>query len=197
MVFAITEILQGILLIELVAVISALLFTILAAYENILCWFFGILSSAIYVVICMNVKLYQDALINVFYIVMGLYGFRTWYGSNKRAEMKISKFSKRYISLLIIIGAALTGLSGYIFSRYTDASFPFMDAFTTVFALIATWMQARKKIENWLFFIVIDMVSGVMYFYKELYLTSLLFIIYIFLATFAFIVWHQRRKAYA
>ncbi|MCZ2444181.1 MAG: nicotinamide riboside transporter PnuC, partial [Flavobacteriales bacterium] len=184
MVFAITEILQGILLIELVAVISALLFTILAAYENILCWFFGILSSAIYVVICMNVKLYQDALINVFYIVMGLYGFRTWYGSNKRAEMKISKFSKRYISLLIIIGAALTGLSGYIFSRYTDASFPFMDAFTTVFALIATWMQARKKIENWLFFIVIDMVSGVMYFYKELYLTSLLFIIYIFLATF-------------
>lgn len=186
-------------MIEIIAVISALLFTILAAYENILCWPFGIFSSFIYLAVCMNVKLYQDAFIHVFYVVMGIYGWWIWAKKKSRNNNAISisilSTSKRLIWLLI--GVLFTALSGYFFYQFTDASLPFLDAFTTVFALLATWLQARKIIDNWIIFIAVDLVAVFIYYYKELYLTSFLFAIYTLLAAFAFVVWNQKRKAFA
>ncbi|MCX7745040.1 MAG: nicotinamide riboside transporter PnuC [Flavobacteriales bacterium] len=181
---------------ELIGVVSALFFTILAAYEKKACWIFGLISSAIYVYLCIKIRLYQDAIINIYYVFMAIYGWWNWsvptpgYQTLKPIQWLKVKERISYLSLATVF----TIMSGSLFYFYTDASFPFADAFTTVFAFLATWLQARKKIENWILFFIVDAVSAVLYFKKSLYLTSLLFVLYTLLCVFAWYRWKQKIK---
>lgn len=181
---------------EILGVVSALLFTILAAYEKKACWPFGIISSAIYVYLCVEIKLYQDAIINLYYVFMAMYGWWKW---NKptaidKSTLKITTLTSKQRLHYLIMASIFTAISGSFFYFYTDASFPFADAFTTVFAFLATWLQARKKIENWGVFLVVDAVSSVLYFQKSLYLTSLLFVLYTLLCVFAWNRWKEKLR---
>jgi nicotinamide mononucleotide transporter len=181
---------------ETAGVITALIFTILAAYEKKACWPFGFISSLIYVYLCVEIKLYQDAIINIYYVVMAIYGWWNWSKpiSDQNEKIPVSSLKKNERIQYILIGITFTGISGSLFYFYTDASFPFADAFTTVFAFLATWLQARKKIENWIVFFLVDAVSAVLYFQKSLYLTSLLFVLYTLLCAFAWNRWNQKIK---
>ncbi len=184
---------------ETAGVITALLFTILAAYEKRACWPFGFFSSVIYVYVCMEIKLYQDAIINMYYVIMAVYGWWNWSKpvSAENEKLPISWLRKYQRIQYFLIGITFTSISGSLFYFYTDASFPFADAFTTVFAFLATWLQARKKIDNWIVFFVVDAVSAVLYFQKSLYLTSLLFVVYTLLCVFAWNRWYLKIKRFA
>lgn len=179
---------------EILGVVSALLFTILAAYEKKACWPFGLISSAIYVYLCVQIKLYQDAIINLYYVFMAVYGWWKWNqpSANEYIYLKITTLNSTQRIRYLLLAFIFTAMSGSFFYFYTDASFPFADAFTTVFAFLATWLQARKKIENWGIFLVVDAVSAVLYFQKSLYLTSLLFVIYTLLCVFAWNRWKEK-----
>lgn len=177
---------------EIVGFISALLFTILAAYEKRICWPFGLISSLIYVYLCVEIKLYQDAIINVYYAAMAVYGWWSWgkISQNNYLKLTIQLLNNKLRVKYLMVGLFFTLISGCIFYLFTDASYPFADAFTTVFAFLATWLQARKKIENWMVFLVVDTASAILYFQKSLYLTSLLFILYSILCVFAWYRWN-------
>lgn len=181
---------------ETAGVISALLFTILAAYEKKACWPFGFISSVIYIYLCVEIKLYQDAIINVYYAGMAIYGWWNWgkLSQHEFPKLTIQVLNNQLRIKYLIAGLLFTAASGWFFYQFTDASFPFADAFTTVFAFLATWLQARKKIENWIVFFLVDAVSAVLYFQKSLYLTSLLFVLYTLLCAFAWNRWNQKIK---
>ena len=117
---------------------------------------------------------------------MAFYGLKTW---NKEKSLKINDWKISTHLIIFIIGSVLTFISGFTLSYFTDSSLPTIDSFTTIFSMIATYMVIKRVISNWLYWIIIDLVSIYIYDYKGLYLTALLFIIYAIIAVFGYFNW--------
>ena len=191
-----TELLQSFLLIEFnwsiletVAVIFSLLYVYLAAHQNNLCWLAAVISVSLYIYICFNAKLYAETVLQVFYFLMAIYGFYSWKKNN--SQLQISTWPIKKHLFIIFLGTILTFFLGFIFSNFTDAEMPLVDSFTTVFSVFATYMVVKKILSNWLYFIIIDIISTYLYFSRDLHLTSLLFLLYTFIAVAGFIKWNR------
>ena len=190
------ELLQSFLLIEFnwsiletVAVIFSLLYVYLAAHQNNLCWLAAVISVSLYIYICFNAKLYAETVLQVFYFLMAIYGFYSWKKNNSQLQISTWPIKKHFF--IIFLGTILTFFLGFIFSNYTDAEMPLVDSFTTVFSVFATYMVVKKILSNWLYFIIIDIISTYLYFSRDLHLTSLLFLLYTFIAVAGFIKWNR------
>lgn len=182
--------------IEYAAVVTALAYLALAAFEKVLCWLFGILSSLIYVYLCYTSQLYLETLLQGFYVVMGFYGWHQWEknkGSSNTAPVIIWKPS-RHAVIILAGGIAGYGL-GFVFAEYTKAAQPYLDAFITSYSLIATWMVTKKLLENWIYWIIIDAASIILYSNRGLYLSGLLFFIFTVVAVAGFFAWKKELRA--
>ncbi len=174
------------------AVVLALIYLILAIKENIWCWPSAFFSTAIYAWLFFDVNLFMESFLNAYYLVMAIYGWMQWTG-NKTLEpddsLSIVSWSLKTHLILILflsLGVLLTGL---LLSNYTTQDFAYLDSFTTIFALVATFMVTKKVLENWLYWIVIDVASVYLFYSKGLVLTSVLFSIYIILAVVGWFKW--------
>ena len=190
------ELLQSFLLIEFnwsiletIAVILSLLYVYLAAHQNNLCWLAAVISVSLYIYICFNAKLYAETILQVFYFLMATYGFYSWKKNNSQLQTSTWPIKKHLF--IILLGTVLTFFLGFIFSNFTDAKMPLVDSFTTVFSVFATFMVVKKILSNWLYFIIIDIISAYLYFSRDLHLTSLLFLLYTFIAIAGFIKWNR------
>ena len=176
---------------ELLAVLLAILYLVLAVKQNILCWLAGILSSFLYLFIMYSAGLYMEASLQIFYIFMGVYGWFQW--KSKQPEFVVNNWNAlshlKAISLILL----LTLLSGYLLDKYTEAALPFLDALTTWGAIIATYMVAKKLIENWIYWFVIDSISIFLFVSRGLYLTSFLFFVYLIIIYFGYKSWTKIR----
>ena len=175
--------------VQWLAFIFNVIYVILAAKENIWCWFFGFVGVALLFVIYLDARLFSDALLQVFYMIMSVYGWINWSKKDSRI-IPITRASLRDHLLYISIGVFATFLLGFIFSQM-EAAVPYADAFTSAFAVVATFLVARKVLENWIYWIVIDTVCVGVYWYRQLALLSLLFAIYSILAMVGWIKWHR------
>jgi len=175
---------------ELAAVIFAVAYLLLAVRENILCWSAALISTSIFLFIFWQVKLYMESGLQTYYIAMAVYGWYQWNkGGPNEGTLPVSTWSPKqhFIALALIVFATLA--SGYILSSSTDARLPFLDSFTTWSSVITTYMVARKILENWLYWLMIDSVSIYLYLDRELYFTALLFGIYIIIIFFGWFSW--------
>lgn len=177
---------------ESCAVGLALVYVLLAVYQNRWCWVAAIVSATLYVFIFWQVQLYLEAALQCFYIGMAIYGWRVWRGGQTAPEQTITTWPWRHH--LMACGALLcvTLLLGTVMMRWSDAAAPFIDAATTVSALLATWLVAQKILENWLYWIVIDMASIWLYLSRDLSLTAALFAGYVLLAAFGYRTWRAQ-----
>ncbi len=183
---------------ELVAVMLAIAYLLLAIRQNIWCWFCAGLSTAMYVYLFVDAKLYMESLLNVFYFGMALYGWHVWYsGRAGDAELPVSVWSLSVHARALLAIAAISLISGYLFERFTDAAFPYIDSMTTWSAIWATFLVARKVLENWWYWLVIDSVSVFIYWQRDLQLTSILFVIYVFLVPIGLLSWARSRNQQA
>ena len=177
---------------EIVAAILAIAYLILAMLEDIRCWVAWIISSLMYFFVMYSANLYMEALLQIFYIFIGLYGLYQWrFKADKKDALKITTWSVK--NHLIVIGALffLTSLSGYVLMIYTAAASPFIDAFTTWGAIAASYLVAKKILENWFYWFVIDFVSVFLFISRELYPTALLFIVYLVLVVIGYSAWRK------
>ena len=178
--------------VELVAVVFAVLYLLLAIRENIWCWLCAGISTAIYVWLFIGAKLYMESLLNVFYFCMAVYGWHVWRSGGKEAgDMPVSVWPLRVHGAALLAIAALVALSGGLLSRYTDAAYPFVDSATTFAAIWATFLVARKVLENWWYWLAIDAVSIVIYWSRDLELTALLFLVYVVMIPFGLVGWSR------
>lgn len=175
--------------IEISAVIFSVIYVLLAAKKNIFCWYAAIVSVLLYFFICLDSRLYAESGLQLFYLFMAFYGLYNW---NKKNETKIVSINAKTHIKLIIIGLLLTFLLGYYLTVYTSAASPLIDSFTTIFSIIGTFMVARKILENWIYWIIIDIVSIQLYISRELYLTGLLFLIYSVIAIYGYFTWAKK-----
>ena len=180
--------------IEVVAVIFGLVCVWLTVRENVWCWPTGLVMVVLYIVIFFRAKLYSDMGLQVIYVVMQVYGWHNWLrGGKGKTELRVSRISRRGAVFWVSIGLAGTGSLGFVMSTWTDASLPHWDAATTVLSLIAQWLMAKKILESWVFWIVVDVLCVGVYTYKALHLTAGLYAVFLGLATAGLIAW---RKSY-
>lgn len=188
--------LQEISLVELFAVLTSIAYAWLASKNSIWCWLFGVISPILSMyALYFYFQLYAEVYLQVYYILMAIYGFYTWkYGSIDHHEKKIETWPALKHTLLILSGFILVYLLGTFLSNYTEAASTYLDSFTTVFAVIATYMTARRILENWIYWIIIDSISIYLYFDRGGYLFALLFIAYTFIAFYGFIHWRKQYR---
>lgn len=180
---------------EYAGVAFGIIYVLLASRGNIWCWLAGIISSALYIYINITHQLFQDAILQTYYVVAGFYGWWLW--SKKGSvggDLTVQSFSLQQNIKLIFIGALLVPVFGFIFSKLGN-SLSYFDAAVTIFSFIATWMTAKKILENWLFWIVIDLMAAVMYFIKHLEPTAALYIFFAFIATYGYYEWKKTLAA--
>lgn len=175
---------------EMTAVVFAILYLLLAIRENIWCWFCAGVSTAIYIYLYFDAKLYMESVLNVFYFVMAVYGWYVWQsGRNGGKTIPVTAWPATvHVTAGGVIAAMVVG-SGFLLSRYTDAAFPYIDSATTFAAMWATFLVARKVLENWWYWLVIDVVSIFIYWSRGLELTSLLFVLYVLMIPFGLLSW--------
>ena len=181
--------------IEITAVFLAILYLVLAVKQNILCWICGIISSILYFFIMRSAGLYMEAYLQIFYVFMGLYGWSQWQKApknNVNFEVNTWSQSQHFIALSIIL--ILSFLSGTLLRNFTDAALPFMDALVTWGAVAATYMVAKKLLENWIYWLVIDSISILLFISRDLWLTAFLFCIYIFIIILGYRLWSKTLK---
>ena len=190
LVSVVTEQFQALPPIELVAVLLAIAYLLLAIRQNIWCWFCAAVSTAIYVYLFVEAKLYMESLLNIFYIAMALYGWYVWYfGKTGDAGLPVTIWPRSVHAVALLVIGVISSASGYLLGRFTDAELPYIDSMTTWGAIWATFLVARKVLENWWYWLVIDAASIFIYWSRDLQLTSLLFVIYVALVPIGLWSW--------
>lgn len=166
---------------ELLAVISGVVCVYLQTKERISAWPFGIFSVSLSVLIFYRARLYSDVILHVVYVFLNLYGW--WHWSKRRngdiSEMEVMSLNKTQKTLAVPAILLASYLWGYAMSKMTNADLVYFDAFTTVGSLGAQLLMTRKIIENWILWILVDLVAINMYLYKGLILMAVLFFIYL------------------
>jgi nicotinamide mononucleotide transporter len=176
---------------DLIASFFGLIYILLATKQNNWCWPAAIISSTVYVFVFVFSKLYFDAILNFYYVAIAFYGFYNWKKISNSKEAKVSFSSKKFTSIWIAICAITSIALGYFAQKFTDAEFAYADAFTTIFSFYATWLITQKRIENWLFWIIINVVAIFMYYLKGLNFTVGLFTVYLVFAVYGFFTWRK------
>jgi len=187
--------LYGSSLLEVIAVVFAVLYVIFASYEKALCWPAAAISTGIYIYICYKANLLLETVLQVFYLFMAFYGWYQWlYGKRKEHRLNIISFPVSKIALLVMGGIPFALLAGYLFGTYFNASLPYLDGTVTIYSFLATWMVARKIIENWLFWMVIDVLAIYLYASRGLCLSGILYFLYTLIAIFGYFKWQRLMK---
>lgn len=179
-------------LLELTAVLFAVAYLVLAVRENILCWLAAGISTFIFLYIFWDVRLYMESGLQVYYLLMAGYGWWQWrqVGDDSKG-LQISTWTIKQHGVALALIALLTLASGYLLNSGTDARLPFLDSFTTWASVVTTYMVARKILENWFYWLVIDSVSIFLYLDRELYFTAILFAVYIVIIFFGWRSWSR------
>jgi nicotinamide mononucleotide transporter len=190
---------QGMSVWEALAAVLAIAYLVLAVRERLLCWYCAFVSTAIYTAIFWDVNLFMDSALNVYYMAMAVFGWHQWkYGGVSEANdnveaagVPVTSLSSSQHVMMIVSITALSLISGYLLGEYSQAAWPYVDSFTTWGSVIATYLVARKYLENWLYWIVIDIVSIPLYVDRGLNLTALLFGAYVIIAIVGYFSWRN------
>lgn len=181
---------------EALAVALGIAYLLLAVRESLWCWYAAFFSTAIYLWLFWQVQLPMESALQLYYLVMAVYGWHQWrQGSGAESSLAISSWSgQRHV---LAIGAVLlaSAVSGTLLARYTDAALPYLDSFTTWGSILTTWMVARKVLENWVYWLVIDSASIWLYLERGLLMTAGLFAVYLVIVCFGWRQWLLHYRA--
>ena len=191
--------------IEILGTIVGIVYLWLEYKANIYLWLVSIIMPAIYLYIFYVAGLYADFAINIYYLLIAIYGWLAWkYGfklfslkkENNRVEvLKISSIPKKLWIRLFLVYVLLQLLITWVLVTYTNSDVPWLDSFTTSVSIIAMWLLARKYVEQWLVWIIVDVVCVGLYIYKDLYFTSALYALYAIIAVFGYFKWRSIMQA--
>jgi nicotinamide mononucleotide transporter len=175
---------------EITAALMGVAYILLAAKESQWCWLFAFISTIIYTVLFWEGQLPMQALLNFYYMGMAVYGFWLWHRHGTAHEpLMISSWHWSKNLLFIVIGFIISAIVTYYLELTGQSQSPTLDAYITVFSVLNTWLMAKKIIQNWLYWIIIDAAAVVLYVETAYYATAVLFVINTILAIAGFISW--------
>jgi nicotinamide mononucleotide transporter len=172
---------------EALAVLSSLVYVVLAVPRSRWCWVAGGLGSLIYVWLFARARLPMQSLLQVWYVGVAVFGFLRWSQGTTRISLLSWRGHVAGIAASLLLAAAIARF----LAAETQAAWPHLDASTTVLSLFATWLTARAKLENWLYWIVVDALQASLYAAQGLVFTAFLFVVYLVIASAGFIEWSK------
>lgn len=193
-------------LLEYFGVLTGLLYLLLEIRQHRAMWVVGFLTSLVYVFVFFFSKIYADMGLNIYYVAISIYGFWQWTRKDKKAlkeEIPVQNTSAdetilyRCLTIPLFAGISLAilaiyALLYYVLHNFTDSPIPAGDAFTTAVGIVATWMLARRIVEHWIFWIIVNCVSVYLYYLRGLYPTMFLYICYAILAAVGLYTWKKK-----
>jgi len=181
---------------EWIGLLTGVLYVVLASVQRPVCWVFGIISS-----FCLawksfeDYKLVADGILQVFYIIIGFYGLSQWLSGRINDQPKpVVTSSLRFHLLAILICLLLSLPASWLLTHYANARYGYMDTALTLLSVFATWLLVRKDLHNWVYWIVIDIMYGVLYLQSDGILFALLFLVYTIVAIWGYRQWSHDRK---
>lgn len=181
--------------VEGLAVLLALMYLVLAAHQSQWCWLAAAISCSIYAELMWNARLYMEAGLQVAYVLLAGYGWWQWqYGAGQQAAAQQQGFSWRWHALMLLLMSSISTLVALLLTGYTDAEAVWLDSFTTVFSLFATWLLTRKLFSNWLYWLAIDGVYVYLYASKGFVATGGLYAGYLLLVLYAMWQWQRQQQ---
>jgi nicotinamide mononucleotide transporter len=177
--------------IEIIAAALAVVYLLLAIHQQISCWVAAFVSSCLYVWVLFGARLYMESALNAFYAAMAVYGFWQWQHGEGGSALAVCRWPIARHAAGFLGVNVLSVVSWYFLRRFTPAAWPFVDSLVTWSSVFATFLVARKVYENWHWWLVIDSVSLCLYFTRRLYLTMLLFGLYLILIVIGMRQWRR------
>ncbi|PCH70951.1 MAG: hypothetical protein COC06_03145 [Bacteroidales bacterium] len=178
-------------IIEIIGTIAGLIFLYLEIKQNKWLWPVGLFTSLMYIYVFFIAKLYADMSLQFYYVLISVYGWIAWSKGAGQKELPVTRLPKELFLILFGASMLIYVAISFVLVNYTDGSIPYWDAFTTALSIVATWMLARKILEQWLVWVIVNAVSLGLYIYKGLYPTSILFFFYTVLAVVGYIHWKK------
>ena len=178
--------------VEICAALLAVLYLLLAIRQRLGCWVAAFVSSCLYVWVLFGARLYMESVLNAFYAAMAVYGYWQWtHGGGDHETLQVSRWPWRRNAAAAAGVIGLSALSSYFLRRYTPSPWPFVDSMVTWASVLATFLVARKIYENWHWWLIIDTVSLCLCFTRGLYLTMLLFALYLLMIVIGMREWRR------
>lgn len=179
---------------EVLGTIVGIIYLIFEIKANPLVWVAGVIMPAISLFVYFNAGLYADFAINIYYLVAALYGLFLWTRgskSNNKSELPITHTPIKSVTVVVVVSIVLFVVIGKVLQSYTDSNVPWADSFTTALSIVGMWMLAKKYIEQWFVWIVVDAVCCVLYIYKEIPFYAGLYGLYTIVAVYGYMEWKQ------
>lgn len=182
--------------VEVCGTLTGFLYLGFSIRQHFLTWPVGLLNALFYIVVFFTSKIYADMSLQFYYVAISIYGWWHWlHGSEPGQTLRVSRTSFALWLKLLAASVLLFVVIAYVLVRFTDSPVPYWDAVTTALSIVATWMLAQKKIEHWLLWVVVDAISIGLFLVKELYPTTLLFLVYTILAVYGYYEWRKELNA--
>jgi nicotinamide mononucleotide transporter len=181
---------------EIVGTLLGVIGVWLMIRQNVWTWPVGIVQVAISAWVFYETNLYSDALLQVFFFAIQVYGWCHWLYAKETAhhELPVTRLSARAIAGWIAIGIVATLGWGDLMRRTTNAALPYWDAFILVFSVISQWLQARKRLENWAGWMIVNLVAIAVYWAKDLRLYAGLYAVFLVMAIMGHVTWQRSRS---
>jgi nicotinamide mononucleotide transporter len=183
--------------IELLGAILGILYIVFSIKQNILTWPTGLLTSLLYIVVFFKSGLYATMGLQVYYVFISIYGWYFWLKGKKtdnKSQLPVQTVNKKLWVKIGLFSILIYAAISFMLIKYSDSEVPYLDSLTTSLSIVATWMLAKKYIEQWIIWIFADLVSSGLYIYKNLWPTVVLFIIFTIMAILGYIEWKKDLK---
>lgn len=180
---------------EIIGVVIGLAYLFLEYRASKWLWPMGVLMPLVYVFVFYNSRFYADMGINVYYFFASIYGWFRWTKhKNDASPINITHTPARLVTPLVLVGAAAFAIIAYILVHHTDSPVPYGDSLTTALSIVGMWMLAHKYVEQWWLWFVVNIISCALYFWKGLYPTAILFIVYSVISVLGYFKWRRMMK---
>lgn len=184
--------------IEIFATLGGLVYIVLLIRENIICWPFGIAGSLLSIYLFIDGKLYSEAFLYSYYVLMGAWGWMRWSRRSAVNQNPVVRYGVPAHATIILVSTSGALALGYFFGNYTDAQRPYIDAFTTAFSFAATYMEVKKVLETWVYWIVLNLASIWLYMDRSLDIYAALICVYAVMSVVGLVQWsrvYRRQQA--
>ena len=182
------------LLLQIVGTLLGLLYLWLEYKANIWVWIVGAIMPMVHGMLYLQSGIYADAAMQLYYVAAGIYGLFVWLRGEKRSEKRvdIQHTPKQWIFSLVAVCVVLHISLYFLLTEFTDSRVPLFDSMSTALSIVAMWMLSRKLVEQWLVWLVVDMISVGLYLYKGIPITAMLYMLYCALAVAGYMRWRKQ-----
>ena len=185
------------LTLQIVGVVLGLLYLWLEYKANIWLWVVGLIMPIVHGTLYFRSGLYADFSMQLYYIAAGVYGLIVWGRGAKKSDHDTLKITSTPLAVWVAVAGVYALLHGAIYLflvSFTDSTVPFWDSLTTALCIVAYWMLSRKYVEQWLVWLVVDVITVGLYLYKDIPLTAGLYALYSALAVAGYLRWRRMMK---